>query len=152
MKSKRTSDPRFKNLDVLAKLMDSQFRIPGTNIRFGLDALIGLVPGAGDFVSFLVSSYLVSNAINKGASGYVLSRMVLNIVVDALVGAIPVLGDIFDVAFKANQRNVKLLQQHYSEGRHQGSSKKVIIPIVIVMLGLFVGLIWLIYKLVVWIF
>jgi NADH:ubiquinone oxidoreductase subunit 5 (subunit L)/multisubunit Na+/H+ antiporter MnhA subunit len=152
MKAKRTSDPRFKNLDVLAKLMDSQFRIPGTNIRFGLDALIGLVPGAGDFVSFLVSSYLVSNAINKGASGYVLSRMVLNIVVDALVGAIPVLGDIFDVAFKANQRNVKLLQQHYSEGRHQGSSKKVIIPIVIVMLALFVGLIWLIYKLIVWIF
>ena len=152
MKSKRTPDPRFRNLDILAKLMDSQFRIPGTNIRFGLDALIGLVPGAGDFVSFLVSSYLVSNAINKGASGYVLSRMVLNIVVDALVGAIPVLGDIFDVAFKANQRNVKLLQQHYTEGRHQGSSKKVIIPVVIVMLALFAGIIWLIYKLIVWIF
>jgi NADH:ubiquinone oxidoreductase subunit 5 (subunit L)/multisubunit Na+/H+ antiporter MnhA subunit len=132
--------------------MDAQFRIPGTNIRFGLDALIGLVPGAGDFVSFLVSSYLVSNAISKGASGYVLSRMVLNIVVDALVGAIPVLGDIFDVAFKANQRNVKLLQQHYTEGRHQGSSKKVIIPVVIIMLALFAGIIWLIYKLIVWIF
>lgn len=142
----------MRNLNALAKLMDAQFRIPGTNIRFGIDALIGLVPGVGDFAAFLISGYMVSVAINKGASGFVLSRMVLNVVIDTLVGAIPILGDIFDVAFKANQRNMKLLQQHYTEGRHRGSARKVIIPVVLVVLALLVGLIWGIYKLIVWVF
>ncbi len=132
--------------------MDAQFRIPGTEIRFGLDAIIGLVPGIGDFASFLISAYMVSVAVNKGASGFVLSRMILNISIDAIIGAIPFLGDIFDVAFKANQKNMKLLTEHYTEGRHRGSAKKVIIPVVLVMLALFVGLVWLIYKLIVWVF
>ncbi len=152
MATKKTIPPGLRNLAALSKLMDAQFRIPGTNIRFGVDAMIGLVPGVGDFVSFLISSYLLSIAINKGASGFVLARMIFNIVLDALVGAVPVLGDIFDVAFKANQRNMKLLQQHYTEGRYQGSAKKVIIPVVIVVLGVLVGLVWLTYKMIVWIF
>ena len=138
----------LRGLNRLAKLMDAQFRIPGTNIRFGMDGLIGLVPGVGDFASFLISSYLVSMAVNKGASGFVLARMIFNIVLDALVGAIPILGDIFDVAFKANQRNIKLLQEHYTEGRHQGSAKKVIIPVVIVVLAVMVGLVWLVVKII----
>lgn len=152
MRSKQTPQPGLKNLDALAKLMDAQFRIPGTNIRFGMDALIGLIPGVGDFSSFLISAYMVSLAINKGASGFVLARMILNISVDALVGAVPILGDIFDVAFKANQRNIKLLQQHYTEGRHQGGARKVIIPVVIVLLVLLAGLLWLCYKVIVWLF
>lgn len=124
--------------------MDAQFRIPGTSIRFGLDGIIGLVPGVGDFVSFLISGYIVSIAVNKGASGFVLARMLLNIVVDALVGAIPILGDIFDVVYKANQRNMQLLQEHYVDGKHQGSSMKVIIPIVLVLLAVLFGLGWLV--------
>lgn len=132
--------------------MDAQFRIPGTSIRFGLDGIIGLVPGVGDFISFLISSYIVSIAVNKGASGFVLARMLLNIVVDALVGAIPILGDIFDVVYKANQRNMQLLQEHYVEGKHQGSSMKVIIPIVLVLLAVLFGLGWLVYKTIVWLF
>ncbi|MEO7922124.1 MAG: DUF4112 domain-containing protein [Chitinophagaceae bacterium] len=152
MDTQKKSPAGMRNLNALAKLMDAQFRIPGTNIRFGIDALIGLVPGVGDFAAFLISGYMVSVAINKGASGFVLSRMVLNVVIDTLVGAIPILGDIFDVAFKANQRNMKLLQQHYTEGRHRGSARKVIIPVVLVVLALLVGLIWGIYKLIVWVF
>jgi len=132
--------------------MDAQFRIPGTSIRFGLDSLIGLVPGVGDLVSFFISGYMVSIAVKKGASGFVQARMLFNIVIDAVVGAVPILGDIFDVAFKANQRNMKLLQQHYGEGKHQGSSKKVIVPVVIVMIGVLVGLVWLFYKLISWVF
>lgn len=142
----------MQNLNRLAKLMDAQFRIPGTEIRFGMDGIIGLVPGVGDFISFLISSYMISIAVNKGASGFVLARMVLNVGIDAVVGAVPILGDIFDVAFRANQRNMRLLQQHYHEGRHQGSAKRVVIPVVIVLLGLFIGLIWVCYKLIVWIF
>jgi hypothetical protein len=152
MKTQKEPPRGLKNLNALAKLMDAQFRIPGTDIRFGVDGVIGLIPGVGDFVSFLISSYLVSVAVNKGASGFVLARMVFNIVLDALVGAVPVLGDIFDVAFKANQRNMKLLQQHYTEGRHKGSAKKVIIPVVVVILAVLAGLVWLTYKMIVWMF
>ncbi len=142
----------LRNLDALAKLMDAQFRIPGTDIRFGVDAMVGLVPGVGDLVTFLISSYLVSTAAKKGASGFVLARMIFNIILDGLVGAIPILGDIFDVVFKANQRNMKLLQEHYIEGRHQGSARKVIIPVVIVFLALLAGLIWLVYKIIISVF
>lgn len=132
--------------------MDAQFRIPGTSIRFGVDSLIGLVPGVGDLVSFLISGYMLSVASKKGASGFVQARMVANIVIDAVVGAVPILGDIFDVVFKANQRNMRLLEQHYGEGKHQGSAKKVIVPVTILLLGVFSGLIWLCYKLIIWIF
>ena len=132
--------------------MDAQFSIPNTKIRFGLDGIIGLIPGVGDLFSLGISGYLISSAMKNGASRFVVARMVLNSGVDAIIGAIPILGDIFDVAFKANMRNVRLLQQHYGEGRHQGSAKKVIIPVVIILLALFAGFIWLCYKTIVWLF
>lgn len=152
MKQKSNNRQELKGLEGLARLMDAQFRIPGTNIRFGVDGIIGLVPGVGYFFSFLISSYLLMMASNKGASGFVMARMTLNTVIDALIGAIPFAGDIFDIAFKANQRNVRLLQQHFGEGKHQGGSRKVIIPLVIVLLLVFVGLIWGLVKLFQWIF
>ena len=142
----------ISNLDLLAKLMDSQFRIPGTNIKFGLDALIGLIPGAGDFATFLISGYMITVLASNGASGFVLARMVLNIIIDSLFGAIPILGDIFDVAFKANQRNITLMQQHYVEGRHKGSAWKVVIPLLFILLIFIGGLAWLAYKIFVWLF
>lgn len=132
--------------------MDSQFRVPGTDVKFGLDALLGLIPGAGDFATFLISGYMVTVMAKNGASGFVLARMVLNIVIDSLIGAIPILGDIFDVAFKANQRNIALMQQHYVEGRHKGGAWKVIVPVLLMLLILIGGLAWLTYKLFVWIF
>ena len=147
----KQNESPIKNLEWLAKLMDSQFSIPGTNIRFGLDAIIGLIPGAGDFASFIVSAFMLSGLAKKGASGYLLARMTTNIIVDALVGSIPVLGDIFDVAFKANERNLKLMREHYSEGKHKGSAAKFIVPIIFV-LAIIVGLIvWGSYKLISWI-
>ena len=148
----KKSARELRGLNTLAKLMDAQFRIPGTEIRFGFDGLIGLIPGVGDFMGFLISGYIVSLAINKGASGFVLARMLLNVCIDALVGAVPILGDIFDVAFKANQRNVNLLKQHYGEGRHQGSSKKVLVPVLTGLVIFMVGLVWICIKLVQWIF
>ena len=142
----------ISNLDMLAKLMDSQFAIPGTNIRFGLDSLIGLVPGAGDFATFLVSGYMVMVLAKNGTSGFVLARMTLNILIDALVGSIPILGDIFDVAFKANQRNMKLMREHYIDGRHRGSAWKLILPVMFTLLIFIAGLAWISYKIFVWLF
>jgi hypothetical protein len=152
MELKGKTAPSLQNLSVLAKLMDSQFKIPGTNIKFGLDALIGLIPGVGDFATFLISGYMVTVLASNGASGFVLARMVLNVIIDSLFGAIPILGDIFDVAFKANQRNITLMQQHYVEGRHKGSAWKVVIPLLLILLIFIGGLAWLAYRLFVWLF
>lgn len=143
---------QFKGLNRLAKLMDAQFTIPGTTIRFGFDALIGLIPGAGDLSTFAISGYMLFIMARNGASGFVLARMVLNIVIDAIVGAIPILGDIFDVAFKANMRNMRLMNEHYKEGRHKGSAWKLIIPVLIILLAIIIGIIWLVYKLLIMVF
>ncbi|MEJ7588293.1 MAG: DUF4112 domain-containing protein [Ferruginibacter sp.] len=142
----------LSNLDSLSKLMDSRFIIPGTNIRFGLDSLIGLVPGAGDFATFLLSGFMVMILAKNGASGFVLARMTFNILIDALIGSIPILGDIFDVAFKANQRNMKLMREHYIEGRHKGGAWKLILPLMLVLFICVATLAWLSYKLFVWLF
>lgn len=138
----------LKDAEVLARLMDSQFKVPGTNFRFGLDGLIGLIPGAGDLTTFAVSGYMLLIMAKNGASGFVLARMVLNVLLDAAIGSIPILGDLFDLVFKANIRNLRLMQQHYREGRHGGSAWKLIIPILIIMLILVIGFIWLAYVLI----
>ncbi len=152
MQAKTNQHPALKNLDTLAKLMDSQFKIPGTEIRFGLDSLIGLVPGAGDFSTFIVSGYMLTVLAKNGASGFVLARMALNVLIDSLFGAIPILGDIFDVAFKANQRNMKLMHQHYVEGRHRGGAWKVVVPILLILLVFVAALVWLTYELFTWLY
>ena len=138
----------IKHLDNLSRLMDAQFRVPGTQFRFGLDALIGLIPGAGDLSTFAVSGYMLIIMAQNGASGYVLSRMVVNILIDAIVGSIPILGDLFDMVFKANMRNMRLMQQYYKEGRHRGSAWRVIIPVLLIVLLIIIGLIWLMYRLI----
>jgi hypothetical protein len=144
--------PRIRNLDALARIMDSQFRIPGSQIRFGMDSIIGLIPGVGDLISFFISAYIMSTASKLGASNYVMARMALNSGIDAIIGSIPLLGDIFDVGFKAIKRNIKLLQRHYKEGKHQGSAAKVFIPLAILLLALLAGFFWLSYKLLQWLF
>ena len=142
----------LKHLGHLAKLMDAQFRVPGTDIRFGLDGIIGLIPGAGDLSTFAVSGYMVWIMANNGASGFVLAKMTLNILIDALLGSIPIIGDVFDIAFKANMRNMRLMQEHYEEGRHRGSAWKLIIPVLVVLFLIIIVIIWLTYKLLVKIF
>ena len=138
----------MKHIALLTKLMDKQFRLPGTNFRFGLDGLIGLIPGAGDVTTLAVSCYLLALMAKNGASGYVMARMVLNVAIDAVVGSIPLVGDLFDFAFKANSKNLRLMQEHYMEGRHRGSAWKVIIPIVILLLLIMIGAIWLVAKII----
>ena len=99
-------------LEALAKLMDGVLTIPGTNIRLGLDGLIGIVPVAGDVVSGLISSYLIWEARQLGAPRWLIARMVGNTLLDTTIGAIPVLGDAFDVMFRANMKNMALLRRH----------------------------------------
>jgi len=92
--------------------MDEAVRIPGTRFRVGLDGLAGLVPGVGDALTAAVSGYALLAAARTGAPKSVIARMAGNILLDTLVGAVPVLGDVFDLAFKANRRNLHLLEQY----------------------------------------
>jgi hypothetical protein len=103
---------RLARIDSLATLLDSAFVVPGTNVRFGLDAIVGLVPGIGDFVMSLVSLYIVHEARQLGAPVHLLVRMVANIAIDGIVGSAPLAGDIFDVMWRANRRNMALLYDH----------------------------------------
>lgn len=110
-----TREQRIARIDALATLMDTAFLIPGTQIRFGLDALIGLVPGIGDAVTTIISLFIVSEARALGAPPLLIARMIANVAIDGFVGAIPLAGDAFDVAFRANRRNMALLRAHLDE-------------------------------------
>lgn len=108
--------PDLAQLQLLAKLMDGVFVIPGLRLRFGLDAIIGLLPGLGDFATSLVTLYILQEAHRRGVSRLTLARMGSNILVDWLVGSIPLVGDAFDIFWKSNQRNVALLLEHEAVG------------------------------------
>jgi hypothetical protein len=105
---------KLRRLQRLARLLDSSWGIPGTRVRFGADALLGLIPGGGDAVGLALSGYIVWQAWQLGVSRPTLTRMIANVGLDTLVGAVPALGDLFDVAFKCNIRNLKLLEADVS--------------------------------------
>ena len=125
------ADERLRWVEHVARLMDSQFRLPGTRFRFGLDPLLGLVPIVGDLSSTAVSVVLLLTMLRHGASGAVVVRMALNILIDTVVGAIPILGNVFDFAFKSNERNVALLRRHYAQGQHAGSGKGLVLLLIL---------------------
>jgi len=107
---------RLEALRRWASLLDAAFGIPGTRIRFGLDAIIGLVPGLGDAAAGLFSAVIVLQAFRMDVPRIVLARMAANVVFEVLAGAVPFLGDLFDIAWKANLRNVKLLDRFVVQG------------------------------------
>jgi uncharacterized protein DUF4112 len=102
----------LQRLDFLATLLDSAILIPGTNIRFGADAVIGLVPGIGDAVTTALSAWIVYEAHRLGVPRRMLARMIGNVALDGLFGAVPLIGDVFDVMWRANRRNLRLLREH----------------------------------------
>jgi hypothetical protein len=110
--SARETGRSVATLEALAKLMDGAFVVPGTNIRMGLDAVIGLVPVAGDVIAGLVSAYLIWEGRQLGAPKWLIARMMANTLIDTVVGAVPVVGDAFDVVFRANMKNMALLRRY----------------------------------------
>ena len=99
------------NLDMLSHILDDFLRIPGTNIRFGLDGIIGLIPGIGDILGAMASWIIILAAWLRGVPKVTLARMLANVAIETLIGTVPVLGDAFDIAWKANRRNFALLQR-----------------------------------------
>jgi hypothetical protein len=103
---------RMQKLEELAELMDSQFAIPGIPFKFGLDSLVGLIPGIGDTATTVIALYIFREAVHLGIPTGMKWRMGTNIFIDWFVGSIPVIGDIFDFGFKCNRRNMRLLRRH----------------------------------------
>jgi uncharacterized protein DUF4112 len=108
----RSRREALERLDFLATLLDSAILIPGTKIRFGADAVIGLVPGIGDAITTALSAWIVYEAHRLGVPRHLLVRMIGNVAIDGLFGAVPLVGDLFDVMWRANKRNMRLLRQH----------------------------------------
>ncbi len=140
--------PHLDHLRRSAHWLDAGFRIPGTSFRFGLDPLLGLIPGGGDAIGAVLGGAILTAAVRAGVSRFTLARMAGNLALDAIVGAIPLLGDLFDAAFKANLRNVALLERHLaSPGTAQRADRLAVVAVVValvsVMLAAAIAGIWL---------
>jgi len=140
-------DQDFGWIDRISWLMDNQFKIG--NFRFGLDPILNLIPLGGAIAGFGTSLVLVIAMWRNGASPKLVIRMLLNISYDAILGSIPFLGNFFDFFNKANEKNIKLLRQHYYEGKHTGSGIGIIISILaifFVLIGVTLYLIWTLFS------
>jgi hypothetical protein len=133
-----------RSLEQLSNLMDGLFRIPVVGWRFGLDALVGLVPGVGDTATTIVSLYILASAVRYRVPKVTLLRMGTNIGIDYLIGAVPVVGDLFDVFWKSNQMNVELLKKRATASPGDTRSGRFsdwlfVGVLILILLGLFVG-------------
>jgi hypothetical protein len=141
------NDERLQRYLLVANALDQLFRVPGTRWRFGLDSLIGLVPGAGDIASALMGAYGLVVAQQLGAPASIQLRMLVNLLIDAGVGAIPILGDMFDFAFKANVRNARLLSGWLSRpGETRRSSVFVLLALLVILIVSVCAIVWLVYA------
>ena len=117
----------IRRMEMMAKLLDNAFVIPGTNQRFGIDAIIGLIPGLGDIATTLLSSYVIWEARKLGVSRIAIGRMLSNLAIHATVGAIPIVGDVFDAFFRVNQRNMRIVRAQLQHAtRFQPSGKRAV--------------------------
>lgn len=131
-----------ERLGRFAWLLDNSILIPGTNFRVGIDSLIGLIPGFGDAVGALLSSYILAEAARLGMPKATLIRMGLNVALETIVGMIPIAGDIFDMAWKANQRNVRLLDAYLDNPRKTATTSRLLVfGLVVLLIALIVGLV-----------
>lgn len=141
-------DRRLRLVRRISKLMDEQFSIGG--FKFGIDPILNFIPIAGDAGSYIISISLIITMIKHGASGRVAAKMLANATLDALVGLVPFVGWVFDFTYKANTRNLKLLTEHYTEDKHQGSAKPVILSIIVTMLFILIFIIYISLKIIFW--
>ncbi len=144
------ADRRLQDLEKLSYYMDEAIRIPGIGYRVGWDAVIGLIPGAGDAVGLLISAYIVLQAARMGLPKSTIFRMLGNVGIEAVVGAVPLLGDVFDAGWKANRRNIRLARKHLGQGAARAHKSNALFFYVVIglftalLLGVGIGLAWLI--------
>lgn len=145
-KKDNPQSPSLENFQRMARLLDSRFEIPGTKIRFGLDPLLSLIPLLGDLITLLVSAALIYQVYTHGASRKVVIKMMLNAGLDTFLGAIPLIGTVFDVFYRSNERNLRLLKEHYFEGKHQGSGAVLLAAIILIAILMVTAVIYGMWK------
>ncbi|MBX2842411.1 MAG: DUF4112 domain-containing protein [Flammeovirgaceae bacterium] len=148
---KPTQENKFQEIkwiENITKVMDSSFRFPVLGFKFGLDPILGLIPGIGDFITLCISGLLVISSVKYKISGKLAIMMLGNIFLDFLIGSIPFIGDLFDFAFKANTRNYKLLKGHLEKGKYQGSGKTILLIVVFAFLALLVFCIFISWQII----
>lgn len=136
-----------RDLDALAHFLDETFTLPGTRWRFGVEALIGLVPIAGDLVSAGLGGLLIFRAVQFRLPGIVIARMAFNTLLDLTLGAIPFIGDLFDFVYRSNRRNIDLFQR-YADDPHRSTAREWLFFLAVVLV--IVGLVWLLIAGVGW--
>lgn len=140
-----------------ARLMDEAFEIPGTKYRFGADAILGLIPGIGDVIGAVFSSWIIAGALRHRVPAWVILRMIANVAVDLVFGAIPVAGDVFDFLFEENMKNMRLLEKHRDRTRPPRTTAQIalILGLIIaffvafsiaILAGVIAGIVWLIGR------
>jgi hypothetical protein len=140
----RVANSRLAQARAVAKLLDRAFRIPGTKITFGLDPILGLIPGGGDLAGAVFSSWLIMLGSRMGLPRHILMRMVANVAIDTVAGSFPLVGDLFDVAWKSNTRNLELLEQFANSPSGSGRlvSRGLVIAAIAIVSLLVVAGIW----------
>ena len=140
--------PRLNRMRRLTRLLDTSIGLPG-GYRIGIDPILGLLPGIGDFLGASLSFYLIYEAARLGMPKRILFKMTVNVLVETLVGEIPILGDLFDMAWKANFRNMRMVEAHYNPAQPERSAAQIILPVaaffaVVLALNILavLGLIW----------
>ncbi len=151
-KKGKSNSPSLQSFEHIAHLMDSKFQVPGTNIRFGIDPMLSLIPVLGDLITLIISSMLIYTMHNHGASRKVVVKMMMNAGLDTVIGAIPLVGTVFDLFFRANDRNVRLLKEHYYEGKHQGSGTGLLLTMLLIILIVTGAVVYGLWKLLEFIF
>ena len=130
---------RIKKLRRITKVLDNAITIPGTKFSFGLDPILGLLPGGGDTITGGLSAYIVVEAARMGVSREVLGKMVGNILLDSFAGTIPVLGDLFDVGWKSNVKNMELLEKHLEIAEIEKANPLVIVGLIVLLAAIVLG-------------
>ena len=148
----RRAEDRLAGLRGLVRALDGAVAIPGTGIRFGLDAVIGLIPGVGDFAGAALSGLVVVAAARAGVPAAVLLRMLLNVGIDAVIGAVPLAGDLFDFAWRANTRNLALMERAVADpATERRSSRAVVGGVLVALLLLLAAGGWLAFTVTRWV-
>jgi hypothetical protein len=130
---------RINRLRRISRLLDNAIGIPGTKFRFGLDPILGLLPGGGDTVAGGLSAYIVVEAARMGLPREVLWQMVVNIILDSLAGTIPIVGDLFDLGWKANVKNIALLEKHLEVAESNKSDRLFIFGLILLLTFIILG-------------
>ena len=129
------NEEKLLRLKLLSKRLDDSIKIPGTNQKFGIDAIVGIIPILGDFIGVIFSVYIMYSGIKMGVSSKIVKKMAANIAIEFIIGSIPIIGDIFDALWKANKRNVELIEDATIENQ-ENYNYLIIASLIVLILGL----------------